>query len=495
MPDAIIYTRVSADEQAREGVSLDAQADRCLRYCELHGLEVAAVLREEAVSAGIPLGKRPIGAQLVARLANGDAQHVVALKLDRLFRNAADALAQTEAWAANGVALHLVDFGGQMLSTDGAVGRMFLTMLAAFAEFERMMVSERTSIALDHIALTGRKPTGLLYGYRRENGALVIDPGQAEIVREVFERATMGEAWGSIAGDLTQRAIARPRGGGWWEEKHISAMLGNAVYVGKVMWRGELLPGAHEALVSQEVWDGAQRALAARRRGAGFPGGAGFPARHLTPLLRCGFCGGRTRVKRLGGDRRLITCRDLGYRAVSHAPLNVPLAKVEAVIWRHTELLLAEGDLVAAAARLQSGWGGLSSPPSLPLHARLAEIDAALTSNLHALQRGIPWEVVEADSARLTAERAALQEQLSRCAEAVLDDVAFLEILDVRSALGALQSAPVPDRLAFLFRLYDAVHVHRDHLMFAYRSGLLPPDTRPLPAYYAPARGLCDLGF
>lgn len=68
--------------------------------------------------------------------------------LDRLFRDAADALVQTRAWDRAGVALHVVDMGGTSLNTASAVGRMFLTMTAAFAELERSLVSERTSAAM-----------------------------------------------------------------------------------------------------------------------------------------------------------------------------------------------------------------------------------------------------------------------------------------------------------------------------------------------------------
>jgi DNA invertase Pin-like site-specific DNA recombinase len=62
--------------------------------------------------------------------------HVVALKLDRVFRNAADALVTVRAWTDAGIALHLVDMAGISLDTNSSMGTLFLTMLAAFGEFE-----------------------------------------------------------------------------------------------------------------------------------------------------------------------------------------------------------------------------------------------------------------------------------------------------------------------------------------------------------------------
>ena len=112
MERAVCYIRVSTQEQANTGVSLAAQEERLRAYCTMQGLEVVAVVREEGVSGSKPLGSRPGGAEVLRMVARREVAHVVALKLDRLFRNAADALAQTEAWDKAGVGLHLVDMGG-----------------------------------------------------------------------------------------------------------------------------------------------------------------------------------------------------------------------------------------------------------------------------------------------------------------------------------------------------------------------------------------------
>jgi hypothetical protein len=106
------------------------QADRLAIYCELQGLELVETYREAGVSGAIPLGERKRGKAMLARLATGQVKHVVALKLDRLFRDAANALTLTREWDRAGVELHLVDMGGMSLNTSSAMGRMMLTMLA-----------------------------------------------------------------------------------------------------------------------------------------------------------------------------------------------------------------------------------------------------------------------------------------------------------------------------------------------------------------------------
>jgi hypothetical protein len=88
VPVAVGYVRVSTEEQAREGVSLAAQDDRIRSYCALRGMQLRAIYRDEAVSAGRPLAQRPQGAVLLDAISAGDIGNIVALKLDRLFRNA-----------------------------------------------------------------------------------------------------------------------------------------------------------------------------------------------------------------------------------------------------------------------------------------------------------------------------------------------------------------------------------------------------------------------
>ena len=76
---AVCYTRVSTVEQWKFGFSLDAQEERLRAYCRLAGLEVADLIREEGISASIPLAKRPAGAKLLEWIGDG-ISHVGGLR-------------------------------------------------------------------------------------------------------------------------------------------------------------------------------------------------------------------------------------------------------------------------------------------------------------------------------------------------------------------------------------------------------------------------------
>lgn len=228
---AVAYIRVSTEEQARMGLSLDAQAERVAAYCTMAGLELVAILREEGVSASRPLASRPRGRELLELIATGGAGHVVALKLDRVFRDACDCLNQTRSWDQQGVALHLVDLGGQTLSTGTAMGRMFLTLVAAFAELERNLISERTAAALAFKRQQGAKLGSAPMGWRKVPGpdgkytVLAPDPGGQVLLDHIVDLWTGGMTQAAIAEELTASGIPTPLGRSRWNQGTLSKIL------------------------------------------------------------------------------------------------------------------------------------------------------------------------------------------------------------------------------------------------------------------------------
>lgn len=203
---AVLYLRVSTEEQATNGVSLDAQNERLVAYCQAHNLFPAETLIDDGISGAKPLFTRPGGGRAVQLLSGKHIKHIVALKLDRLFRDAADALTQTRAWDRSGVALHVVDMGGQSLNTASAMGRMFLTMTAAFAELERNLIAERTSAALQHMK-QNRLVYGLVpFGLRAENGKLVEDTDEQLVLANMVRWRGEGWSYRQIASELNSRS-------------------------------------------------------------------------------------------------------------------------------------------------------------------------------------------------------------------------------------------------------------------------------------------------
>jgi DNA invertase Pin-like site-specific DNA recombinase len=218
---AVALIRVSTHKQAVEGASLEAQDERVRAYCQMAGLELIAVLPEEGVSAGKPLARRSVGQALLRLIEQRHVEHVVAFKLDRLFRDACDCLNHTRAWERQGVALHLVDLGGQAIDTRSAMGRMFLTMAAGFAELERNLIAERTRLVLEHKRRLGARLGGAPTGWRKVRGrdgkqtVLAVDPAGQALLTRLRTLRDEGLSLARVVARLIRDGVPTPRGGRW----------------------------------------------------------------------------------------------------------------------------------------------------------------------------------------------------------------------------------------------------------------------------------------
>ncbi|OPZ83127.1 MAG: putative DNA-invertase from lambdoid prophage Rac [bacterium ADurb.Bin429] len=229
MINCALYCRVSTLEQSENGVSLDAQEERLRAYATLAGLQVVAHLREEGVSGRTPISHRPCGKELLKLLRAGQVQHILALKLDRLFRDAEDALRMTREWDKANVTLHILDLGGQMVNTASAMGRMMLTVIAGMAELERSLIAERTAAALQHkkAHLQVYSPTPL--GYQREGDRLIPDPEEQALIARIRELHDAGASLRAIAATLNAEGIAGKNGGRWYAAT-VKKVLGNELH-------------------------------------------------------------------------------------------------------------------------------------------------------------------------------------------------------------------------------------------------------------------------
>jgi site-specific DNA recombinase len=213
------YVRVSTDEQARGGLSIAMQEERIQSYCLLRGLELTGIYCDAGVSAGKPLSLRPEGARLLEAIEAGDVDNVVGVKLDRLFRNAVDCLQTSSAWERAGVALHLIDLGGQAIDTRSAVGQFFLTVMAGAAEMERNLIRERTRSALQPKRARGERLGTTPLGFVTPEPGAAMEPDVVELtaVRLILSRRRHRKkaTFRAIASELTDLGYCTKRGGQW----------------------------------------------------------------------------------------------------------------------------------------------------------------------------------------------------------------------------------------------------------------------------------------
>jgi site-specific DNA recombinase len=202
------YIRVSTAAQATEGVSLDAQAAKIRAYCDLNDLELIEIVSDAGLSAKTA---NRAGLQRVLSAADaGDVAAVVVFKLDRLSRKTSDTLAIIERLEAAGVAFHSIT---EKVDTRSAMGRFFMTITAAFAEMERDLIAERTSAALQHKIAQGEHVGGIPFGYKLEQGRLVLEYSQ--LISDIRALRAAGMTLQGICDRLSAEGIKTLKGGTW----------------------------------------------------------------------------------------------------------------------------------------------------------------------------------------------------------------------------------------------------------------------------------------
>jgi len=223
---AVGYVRVSTEEQATGGVSLDAQSEAVRAYCAMRGLELVELVTDPGVSAGKALDARQGGRRLLELVRSGTVGSVVSYKLDRLFRDCADCLTVTGGWDRAGVSLHLVDMGGQAIDTSTAMGRFFLTVMAGAAEMERNLIRERTRAALQHKQSKGEKTGGACpFGYRlaADGRTLEHEPTEQRVIELVKELRAAGMSIRAVARHLNSDGV--PARGRKWHATTVARLL------------------------------------------------------------------------------------------------------------------------------------------------------------------------------------------------------------------------------------------------------------------------------
>jgi len=207
----IAYTRVSTEDQAREGVSLDAQAARIGAYCVAMGFPDPEVIRDAGASAKSL--QRPGMSALLTRIRAGEVARVVVAKLDRLTRSVRDLADLIDLCAAHDVALVSV---GETIDTGSAAGRLVVNMIATVAQWEREAIGERTATALAHKRRTRAAYSPTPFGYRREGAALIPDAHEQAALREAQRMDVAGASFREIAAMLTDRGVMPHRGRAWY---------------------------------------------------------------------------------------------------------------------------------------------------------------------------------------------------------------------------------------------------------------------------------------
>jgi DNA invertase Pin-like site-specific DNA recombinase len=231
MPTVAAYTRVSTREQA-EGSGLGTQRQKIRQWARLHDVENVELYEDAGASGGTT--DREALHQLLEDVENGDIETVVVYKADRLSRSLRDLLTLLDnRLEPNGVRFVSVT---EQFDTSTASGRLFLQMLGSFSEFERNVITERTTEGRRRKAEGGGHACGSVpFGYRKtDGGELEPDPDTAPIVRRIFRMRRRREmSLRAIAEELNAEGVPTQRGGDW-HASTVRYILQNPKYDGRM---------------------------------------------------------------------------------------------------------------------------------------------------------------------------------------------------------------------------------------------------------------------
>ena len=206
---AIGYIRVSTQQQADDGISLEAQAAKIRAWADLNGYEMGEIFCDEGIS-GTKTNRAGLSAALEA-VGKGDA--LVVYSLSRLARNTAHTLELSSLLEKKGADLVSLS---EKIDTTSAAGKMVFRMMAVLSEFERDQLSERTTAAMQHMKSQGLRVGSIPYGKKlaKDGIRLVDDEVEQKILSLVATCRNSGMTFQAIGAELEARGF-KPKGKKW----------------------------------------------------------------------------------------------------------------------------------------------------------------------------------------------------------------------------------------------------------------------------------------
>jgi site-specific DNA recombinase len=206
------YARVSTAMQAEEGVSLEAQQARIAAWCLANGVELGHTHVDAGLSGKRADNRPALQDALDAVCASGGV--LVVYSLSRLARSTKDTLAIAERLDKAGA--NLVSLS-EKIDTTSAAGKMVFRMMAVLNEFERDLISERTTGALAHKRSKGERMGQVPFGQTvAEDGKTLVDcPVEQEAMAIVRQLRAEGLSIRKIADELNARGVKTKENGRW----------------------------------------------------------------------------------------------------------------------------------------------------------------------------------------------------------------------------------------------------------------------------------------
>jgi site-specific DNA recombinase len=315
-----LYRRVSTDMQAEEGFSLEAQRNRLEAFAQSQGWTIVEDYCDEGFSAKNI--ERPEMQRLISDIKKKKFDLVLVYKLDRFVRSVLDLHELLELMEKYDVKFKSAT---EVFDTTSATGRLFITLIATLAQWERETIAERVHMGMTKKVEQGeRNGAPAPYGYDSKDGNLVVNHDEAKWVKYIFSRyGSVGSQ--TIAKELNSKGI-RTKKGELWSDFSVRYILKNPIYTGYVRWNYETYSHGirkktgeaiitkvaqpdFEAIIDLEDFEEVQRLLS-RRRTEAFRSDNFYPFSSVAKCEKCGYgFTGASKKQKNGKIHRYYKCR------------------------------------------------------------------------------------------------------------------------------------------------------------------------------------------
>jgi DNA invertase Pin-like site-specific DNA recombinase len=250
---AAIYARVSTEDQAQKGFSLDAQVAKLESYCLAKGWEVSKKYIDDGYSGRDE--NRPKYQEMLADRDNWDI--MIVLKMDRIHRNSVNfalMMDKLNGWDKGFASVQ------EAFDSTTAMGRFVMDIIQRIAQLESEQISERVKVGMTQKAKEGKGYLGfnIPFGYNYEEGRLIINSDEAKIVKLIFQSYLSGMSIINIVDNLNNHDI-HTKTGKKWGKQTIAKILKNPIYCGIKHWKNILHEDAHEKIIDIRTFNRIQQ--------------------------------------------------------------------------------------------------------------------------------------------------------------------------------------------------------------------------------------------
>lgn len=263
MQKAVIYSRVSSDEQKKEGFSIEAQEDLMRKYAREKGFEVVKVFSESQSAKEI--GRKEFNSMVSFVRKNKTVEHMIFEKNDRAIRNEFDSATLIELATKTELKIHLVKDDMILHKKSKPYEFFIFTLNTAISALMPRNLSNEVAKGMQKKADNGFYPTKAPVGYMnvRINGRsnIQIDPEKAPYIKKMFELYASGHSFAAIAEIVSNQGFMLGKTTKCYKS-NIEIILKNPVYMGDFIWNGKRYYNAHhEKIVTPELFYAVQHVI------------------------------------------------------------------------------------------------------------------------------------------------------------------------------------------------------------------------------------------